>query len=214
MIWREPRDHYDDCYFCKVSLIGINRNNRINLIYLNLDSDIWLVCNPYNKHPCFLCLWDSRAKEHHWLKKDWPVRENMLIGKSNVINKPLVSRERIILPPLHIKLGLMKQFVKALQLDGPTFTYLVNIMSGISIENWKQVYFMVLKSENWWMTRISKISWMWQSEKRGFHLSKFRKTFLEITRHQTMRKLFKTCLLILETLAVIWASRYMTWTAI
>jgi hypothetical protein len=42
----------------------------------------------------------------------------MVVGGQNVINEPLVARDRIILPPLHIKLGLMKQFVKALNKDG------------------------------------------------------------------------------------------------
>ena len=37
---------------------------------------------------------------------------------------PLVNRDKIILPPLHIKLGLMKQFVKALPLDGDVHKYL------------------------------------------------------------------------------------------
>ena len=32
----------------------------------------------------------------------------------NVIHEALVPREKILLPPLHIKLGLLKQFVKAL----------------------------------------------------------------------------------------------------
>ena len=31
-----------------------------------------------------------------------------------MINEPLVDRNSILLPPLHMKLGLMKQFVKAL----------------------------------------------------------------------------------------------------
>ena len=30
-----------------------------------------------------------------------------------------MDRDRIILPPLHIKLGLMKQFVKSLDKEGP-----------------------------------------------------------------------------------------------
>jgi hypothetical protein len=42
----------------------------------------------------------------------------MLVGGQNVINETLVARDRIILPPLHIKLGLMKQFVKALNKNG------------------------------------------------------------------------------------------------
>jgi len=32
-----------------------------------------------------------------------------------------VSREKVLLLPLHIKLGLLKQFVKALDIKGETF---------------------------------------------------------------------------------------------
>lgn len=35
-------------------------------------------------------------------------------------------------PPLHIKLGLMKQFVKALPKDGDCFKYLVNKFPALS----------------------------------------------------------------------------------
>ena len=72
----------------------------------------------YTKHPCFLCYWDNRATDQHWVKKDWPSRQDLAVGDKNIINEPLVNRDRIILPPLHIKLGLMKQFVKALDKDG------------------------------------------------------------------------------------------------
>ena len=27
MVWREPKNHVDDCYFCMVNITGINRNN-------------------------------------------------------------------------------------------------------------------------------------------------------------------------------------------
>ena len=36
----------------------------------------------------------------------------MTAGEENVIAEPLVDRSKIIFPPLHIKLGLVKQFVK------------------------------------------------------------------------------------------------------
>ena len=38
-----------------------------------------------------------------------------------MINEPLVDRDRILLQPLHIKLGVMKQFVKALDNNGDCF---------------------------------------------------------------------------------------------
>lgn len=110
----------------------------------------WLICvdlkmvnillgqqSGYTKYPCFLCLWDSRAKTHHWIKKDWPPREALVPGQQNVINPPLVSRDRIILPPLHIKLGLMKQFVKGLDKSGNCFRFLSNKFPKLSAEKIK-----------------------------------------------------------------------------
>lgn len=49
------------------------------------------------------------------VKLEWPPRETMMLGYHNVIHESLVKQEKIILPPLHIKVGLMKQFAKALQ---------------------------------------------------------------------------------------------------
>jgi len=40
VVWREPKDHYNDCYFCAVKTKGINRNNRNSLTYPNLNSAI------------------------------------------------------------------------------------------------------------------------------------------------------------------------------
>ncbi|GFV38225.1 uncharacterized protein TNCV_4792111 [Trichonephila clavipes] len=78
----------------------------------------------YTKFLCFMCLWDSRDKHHHWSQKVWPVREELKVGTKNVINPPLVRRDHIILPPLNIKLGIMKQFVKALDKSGECFNFL------------------------------------------------------------------------------------------
>ena len=61
----------------------------------------------------------------------------MTIGKHNVINAPLVSMEKIILPPLYIKLGLMKQYVKALDKTGSCFIYISRKFPGLSTEKLK-----------------------------------------------------------------------------
>ena len=97
----------------------------------------------YTKFPCFLCLWNSRAREEHWVKKNWPLRKTMSVGASYIINKQLVSRDNIILPPLHIKLVLMKQYVKALNKNkhGDCFEYICRKFQGLSIKKLKQGIF-------------------------------------------------------------------------
>ena len=49
----------------------------------------------------------------------------------------MFNRNRIILPPLHITLGLMKRFVKALDKDGDCFNYIAKTFPGPSMEKLK-----------------------------------------------------------------------------
>ena len=52
----------------------------------------------YTKYPCIMCLWDSRAKQQHWIKKCWPTRNALKVCEENIIREPLVEREKIMLP--------------------------------------------------------------------------------------------------------------------
>ena len=61
----------------------------------------------------------------------------MRVGEANVINEPLVSREKIIIPPLHIKLDLMKQFAKTLPVTEDGFNYICRAFSVLTIEKLK-----------------------------------------------------------------------------
>ena len=47
-------------------------------------------------------------------------------GEKNVVNSSLVRPEKIFLSPSHIKLGLMKNFVKVMDKTGRGFEYLRN----------------------------------------------------------------------------------------
>ncbi|ESO10333.1 hypothetical protein HELRODRAFT_183749 [Helobdella robusta] len=78
----------------------------------------------YTKHMCFLCLWNSRDDANHYLVKDWPARIDPVPGQFNILHESLVNPDKIFLPPLHIKLGIFKNFVKALPTDSKGFIYL------------------------------------------------------------------------------------------
>ena len=32
MVWHEPVNHFDDCYFCIANLVGFNKKNRRNIL--------------------------------------------------------------------------------------------------------------------------------------------------------------------------------------
>ena len=73
---------------------------------------------------CFLCLWNSRHDKNHYIVKNWPPRNLLAVGQHSVKHVPLVDHNKSFLPPLHIKLGLMKQFVAAMDQTKRGFQYL------------------------------------------------------------------------------------------
>jgi len=75
------------------------------------------------KYCCFICEWDSRARSLHYSRKDWPDRKSLEQGTMNVQNQRLVDLSKILLPSMHLKLGLMKKFVKAMNQEEAAFTY-------------------------------------------------------------------------------------------
>lgn len=146
------------------------------------------------KHLCFLCMWDSRNTAQYYTKKDWPVQEELVPWRArNVINNPLVDRDKILFPPLHIKLGLIKQFSKALDKDDGCFTYLCHTYPGL-IESW----------HFWWSSNLSaqKGYWIWKLNERngtgnmeGF-CSGREELFLATTSTGTMQNLSLICWLL------------------
>jgi len=55
----------------------------------------------------------------------------------SIINNPLVDCDKILFPPLHIKLGMIKQFTNALDKNGSCFTSLCCTFPGVTIEKLK-----------------------------------------------------------------------------
>lgn len=121
------------------------KNVKLLLDKINYDRYKWDVCGDfkmlgfllglqggYTKYSCFLCLWDSRAVDQHYVRREWQVRQDLKPGSHNVINQALIPVEKILLPPLHIKLGLVKQFVKALDPAGAAFQHIQHMFPKLS----------------------------------------------------------------------------------
>ena len=71
-----------------------------------------------------MCLWNTWDDTNYFRKNAWKPCEYSTVRRLNLKHTPLVNLENILLPPLHIKLELMKTFVKAKNHDSTAFMYL------------------------------------------------------------------------------------------
>ena len=125
----------------------------------------------FTKYCCFLCLWDSRATKDHFTKREWPPRESFQPGQSNVKHVPLVDPKNVYLPPLHIKLGLMKQFVIALYKDsGLSVTYVSSLHKSVML-NFAKASLLGHKSASYvWFWIRHNHDWKWGECMEKFQL--------------------------------------------
>ena len=67
--------------------------------------------------------------------KKWPPWEEEILGQKNVAHRSLVDKMKIYLPPLHIKPGLIKIYVKAMNKEGKEFSRIseAKIKEGIFV---------------------------------------------------------------------------------
>lgn len=102
------------------------------------------------------------------IKRKYGQRELRLNQVQRTSLLTLVDPKKVLLPPLHIKLGLMKQFVKALKGKGKCFEYLEKQFPEISDAKLKKGIFdglqirKMLKDENFIksMNKKEKAAWI------------------------------------------------------
>lgn len=85
----------------------------------------------------FLCEWDSLARSVRYSKKNWPLCKLQTPGTKNLAHQFLVDRCKELRPPVHIKLGLMKNFVKVPSRNGHAFSSLCEKFPRLSTETIK-----------------------------------------------------------------------------
>lgn len=61
-------------------------------------------------------------------------------GNKIVLHVPLIDSDKVFMPPLHIKLGLMKNFVKALHNNIDALRYLCNKFLKLNYAKMKSVF--------------------------------------------------------------------------
>ncbi|KAI6651343.1 hypothetical protein LOD99_5309 [Oopsacas minuta] len=78
-----------------------HENMDILLKLIRYDSYNWHICGylkviglllgmqpGYTKYCCFLCEWDSRARQSHYIVKEWPLRHQLTAGTKSENNDP------------------------------------------------------------------------------------------------------------------------------
>lgn len=95
----------------------------------------------YARHQCFICLWEGRKDALHYdYTHKWPLRINFKAGQRALsqLETPLVDEELIILPPLHIKLGLVRNFIiKLIRTNQEAHQFLVKFMNNLGVSTAK-----------------------------------------------------------------------------
>ena len=95
----------------------------------------------FTEYRCFLCLWDSLAVSQHYKQKDWGSISTFVPGEHSLKENLLVDTNKVLLPPLHSKLGLMKNFLKALHKNGAAFQHLSTVFPGLRAAKLKEGMF-------------------------------------------------------------------------
>ena len=88
-----------------------------------------------------LAIWDSQAVSQHYKQKDRGSRSTFVPGEHSLKENPLVDMNKVLLPPLHSKLGSVKNFMKALHKNGAAFQHLSTVFPGLSAAKLKEDIF-------------------------------------------------------------------------
>lgn len=81
---------------------------------LNVISLLTGAYSAYTKIMCFDCVWNYRFHWNQYQERNWMPQTEFRRKHARIIHEALVPIEKIFLPALHLKLGLVKSFIKVL----------------------------------------------------------------------------------------------------
>ena len=74
-----------------IDLLKYYKRNRTICVRLKMVNLLLGQQRGFTNYPCYLCMWDSRAREKYWNHKEWPIGETLKAGMTNIVNDPIVS---------------------------------------------------------------------------------------------------------------------------
>lgn len=115
-----------------MELIDYKKHNWLICCDLKMVNLLCGLGNHASSLCCFLCKWVSTAREDHY-DKEYEPRTGYVLGFEGVRKTALVEMKNIILPPLHILIGLYYSFAKQLfQVNESALEYIMSKYPFIS----------------------------------------------------------------------------------
>ena len=74
-----------------LNLIKYREHNWIICVDLKMVNFLLGQQKGFTKFLFYLCMWDSRARNQHWIQKEWPIHKTLTVGMQNIVNEPIVS---------------------------------------------------------------------------------------------------------------------------
>lgn len=121
---RDVKEDYDSMRAI-IDLINYNRYQWQICCDLKVVGLLIGLKKGYASHQCFMCLWKGRDDASNYCGFGCAPRLTYQIGKESIDHLPTVNPKNVILPPLHLKLGLVRNFTKAMERDSEGFKYLL-----------------------------------------------------------------------------------------
>lgn len=110
----------------------------LNLIQYKTHN--WLICcdlkvvglliglkRGYPTNQCFICQWEGRDNASNYAGLRCAPRLSYQIGKQSIDHLPIINPQNVILPPLHLKLGLVRNFTMAIDRNSDGFKSLKKV---------------------------------------------------------------------------------------
>lgn len=125
------KETYNDVQYA-LQLINYNSHRWKIIADLKLLNVLCGVGCPSVKNPCILCDWQGTYrsnKQYQQYHQNTQRRTDSVIGTKSIVADSLIDLNNVLLPPLHVKIGLIAQFIKKLGVNTPAYNFIADLLN-------------------------------------------------------------------------------------